>query len=444
MISAAGYVNYNSIQDYQIWLHSSTAQVECPFYREHIRVGWHSTFLEAFSSCIQEEKEISFTANGNAHFLLYTNLVFHTPQIISRDPNIKIAWTPNLMHNYVKSAELKFNDISVQKFDTLGADILIQTDSRSGQGKREQYLRDIGNLSCLTEFRDHLPSKRLSFHCPWSFSKKISKCIPLCLSTSTTVSMTFKLERDPSKLIRVREGPFDIIESFQRALKYEDRISISDLENDLLSLPTYYGKYVLITPKELKWHKNIQNREIFYDTFQEYDNDELFRNSEVASVVLSSILPVKALFPVAQNMTATSINNHSNYTTNSYDCYSGSSAISKYNLSYEAVSMLHNLEAEVFSNDEIYWNCASCPERPGYAAIVFPSSLERDEDVGIVLSSVGGSLNVLIKDDPGIGSEYKFKVRALVTNVFKYENNMVTISKNSGDSLRENWNSWNL
>jgi hypothetical protein len=443
MLSTAGYVNYNSIQEYQIWLHSSTASVECPFYREHIRVGWHSTFLEELFAPQRDPNDdtITFIANCNAHFLLYTNLVFHTPEIISQNPNIEVALSPNFMHNYAKLAELKFNDISVQKFDTVGADILIQTDSHSGQGKREQYLRDIGNLSCLTKFSSHLPSKRLSLHCPWSFSKKISKCIPLCLSTSTIVSMTFKLERDPSKLIRV----LDITDSSQRALKYKDSVRIIGLENDLFSFPTFYGKYVLITPKELKWHKEIKNREVFYDSFEEFDDDNLVRNGDIASVSLNSILPVKALFPVAQNMTSTYINNHSNYSTDIYDSYSGSSAISEYNLSYGMVSILNNVEAEVFSNDEIYWNCTSCPERPGYAAIVLPSSLERDEDVGIILSSVGGSLNVLIKDQQN--SCYKFKVRALVTNVFKYENNMVTISKNSDDShdtLHQNWNSWNL
>lgn len=436
MLSAAGYINYNSIQNYQIWLHSSNNAVESPFYRENIRIGWYSTFMEELSSSNIKDDEITFTVNPKAHFLLYTNLIFHTPEIKSKDPNLKVAWTPNLMHNYVQSAELKFNDLLIQRFDSLGADILIQLDSKPEPGKRTQYLSDIGNLTSLTKFNDYLPSKRLSLHCPWSFSKKISKCLPLCLSTSTKIIMTFKLQRDPSKLIRV-------LNDTERALQYNDPVQIKGLEKNLLMYPTYYGKYIITTPKAIKWHKKIKNGEYFYDTFQEYDNPELFKNGEIASININSIYPIKALFPVLQNITSANLNNLSNYTSNPFDSYLGPSPISKYNLSYGMVSILDQVDSEIFSNDETYWNCSSCPERPGYSAIVFPSSLEKDEDVGIVLSSVGGSLSVAIKDNTN--SEYKFKVRALVTNVFKYENNMLTISKDSNQSnLQNNWTSWNI
>lgn len=443
MSLTAGYINYNLIQDYQIWLHSSQNEVESPFYREHIRVGWHSTFLEELKSIREtnEDSSITFIANSNAHFLLYTNLVFYTPQIVSRNPNVEVAWSPNLLHNYVQLAELKFNDIPVQKFDTVGADILIQLDPRPGEGKRDQYLRDIGNLSHLTHFSNQLPSTRLSLHCPWSFSKKTSKSIPLCLSTTTAITMKFTLQRDPSKLIRIREKHQD--QFHLRALDYEDRISIEGLQNNLLLFPRFYGKYSLVTPKEIKWQKSIPNREFFYDTFHEYDAEDWTKHGEFSEVILSSSLPVKALFPVAQNMTASAINNHSNYTTNPYDCHLGISAISKYNLYYLTTKILDNMESEIFSNDEPYWTCSACPESPGYSAIVFSSSLERDEDIGIMLSSVGGKLSVDIDETRSstTSSDYHFKVRGLITTVFKYENNMVSISKNSG-SLKDRWESW--
>jgi hypothetical protein len=414
----AGYVTYNSIQDYQNWLHSSQNKVETPFYHDHIRVGWHSTFLEKMEPIITDN-DITFIANGNAHFLLYTNLVFHTPEVNSQQTDVKVAWTPNLLHNYVKSAELKFNDILVQRFDTVGADIMVQLDPRPGEGKRNQYLRDIGNLPHLINFSHDLPKTRLCLHCPWSFSKKISKCIPLCLSTTTVVSMKFTLQQDPMKLIRIREEING--KGHLRALDCNDSIKINELP-----LPEFYGKYALITPKEIKWQKEISNREVFYDTFLEYDAKEFVKRDESSEVVLSSNSPVRALFPVVQNIDAAKINNHSNYTTNPFDSCIGSSPISRYTLYYDMVKVLDNIEAEVFSNDEPYWACEACPEKPGYGTIVFSSTLERDEDVGVVLSSVNGKLKVDINESYSDLSTYHLKVRALVTNVFKYENNMVT------------------
>lgn len=452
MSLASGHVNYNSIQDYQIWLHSSQKDPESPFYHEHIRVGWHSTFLENLESIIDKENKekdsITFVANGKAHFLLYTNLVHYTPEVISPNPNIEVAWTPNLSHNYAQLAELKFNDILAQKFDTVGADILIQLDPRPGEGKRKQYLRDIGNISSLTNFSRQLPPTRLSLHCPWSFSKASSKSIPLCLSTTTIVTLKFKIQRDPSKLIRIREKHND--QFHLRALDYEDPIIIRGLENSLLPFPQLSGKYALVTPREIRWQKKIPDRELFYDTFQEFDAVNWVKHGESSHVKLSSNLPVRALFPVAQNMTASAINNHSNYTTNPYDCQLGVSAISNYNLYYSTVKILDNINSDVFSNDEPYWNCSACPESPGYAAIVFSSSLQRDEDIGIVPSSVGGKLSVEIDENRGsrsasFTSDYHFKIRGLVTQVFKYENNMIILPRiPNSNILREKWNQWNI
>ena len=449
----AGYVNYNSIKDYQVWLHSSRGKddrVESPFYHEHIRVGWYSTFLEKLNHHT-DGNSITFTANGKAHFLLYTNLVFYTPEVISSNPNLKVAWTPNLLHNYVESAQLTFNDIPVQKFDTVGADIMIQLMPRPGESKREQYLRDIGNLPFLIRFGEQLPSSRLSLHCPWSFSAKVSKCIPLCLSTSTVVTMKFTLQRDPAKLIRIREERNG--QPYLRALTTSDQIAIRGIENNLLGFPEVYGRYALVTPKEIAWQKKIPYRELFYDTFQDFDADGTVEHGQLSQVVFLSANPVKALFPVAQNMLALAINNHSNYTTNPYDSYSGFSAIGRYNLFYSTIKILDNLESEIFSNDEPYWTCSACPERPGYAAIVFPSSLERDEDVGIVLNAVGGKLSVTMDETryPAIRSNtpssYHFRVRALTTQVFRYENNMITIPKilnHDSKMFEDKWNQWNV
>jgi hypothetical protein len=409
MSLAIGFINYNSIQDYQNWLHN-TNDSETPFYREHIRVSWHSTFLEELEYT-KDEDSITFFANGRAHFLLYTNFIFNTPEIISHNPNIEVAWTPNLLHNFVQEAELKFNDISIQEFDTVGADILIQLEPRSGEGKRAQYLRDIGNLSQLTSFSNRLPSTRLSLHCPWSFSKKASKSIPLCLSSTTIVKMKFKIRQNPLELIRIREKNRD--DFHLRALECNDQVSIDEIK-----LPHLNGKYALVSQKEIEWHKKIPNRELFFDTLEKYDSYDSHQ------MTLSSNYPVRALFPVAQNMTASAINNHSNYTTNPFNCYLGVSPISHYTLYYQTIKILDNVESEVFSNDEPYWNCSACPESPGYSAIIFPSSLERDEDVGIALGPLNGKLSATINDTQ---SEYHFKVRALSSRVVRYENGIVTV-----------------
>lgn len=433
------YISYNSITDYQIWLHTSRQKdesIETPFYREHVRVGWHTTFLENTTSFsindLGDKEEITYVVNPNAHFLLYTTVVFQTPTVESSNSHIKIAWSPNFMHNLITNAQLIFNDIPIQNFDTVGADVLIQFMPQLGEGKRDQYLYNIGNRPSLTDFHYKLPSSRLSFNCPWSFASKISKAIPLCLATTTEIKLKFIIQKDLTQLLRIREKRKDRI--------YYRSVRSYDLEsNILIGSPGKFqlnSKYALISKSELRWHKKRSRTELFYDTLISLDceNPEIL-NQEVK---LFSHGPVKALFVVAHNLTAASIGYHSNYTNNIYN-KSGISPIGHLSLSYNMTDLFKNLDAKIFSDDEPYWTCPACPESHGYHAIIFPSSLQRDEDPGIMVSSLGGKLIAHIDEDLTNNYKYQVKVRALASQVFECIDGVILLPKLNEKLLRQTW-----
>jgi len=459
----AGFVQLNSITEYQKWLHQSrntsrrvkqkefetgpdgeTREVETEvevsepdplesvFHGERIRVGWHTTFRENLE-LETSDTSIKAKSNRSAHFLLNTTLVFRTPEIISTTPNIKVAWSPNLLHNYATFSELKFNDIVVQSYDSVGLDILAQfMPVKMGPEKREQYFRNIGNRPYLLEFSDRLQATRLSLPMPWSFASRDDKAIPLCLATSTLVTMKINLQRDPTKLVRIMEekstGPV------LRALKPDDlgtrvQIITSGNRHNLLGTPEIKGKYALTSKAELNWLKSQPSVEMYYDTLTSLDAED----DTQTSLQLHSTAPVRALFFVAQNLTASAINNYSNYTTNAVDPYAGYSPISQVSLHYQNYKAIEKEDSEVFSEDEPYWSTPACPQQPGYHAIVFPTNLDRDEDVGIVLTGIGAKL--ITKYDSQrysalnskISSSYILRARALTSQVFIYENNGISI-----------------
>lgn len=439
----SGYISYNSITEYQIWLHTSRQKdelIETPFYREHIRVAWHSTFLEYLKPCSVKDsddyQEITYEVNREAHFLLYTTGVFRTPMVKSHDDRIKIAWTENFMHNFVTNSQLIFNDIPIQNFDTVGADVLIQFMPQQGEGKRKQYLYNIGNRASLIKFSSTLPSTRLSFLFPWSFATRISKAIPLCLATTTEIKLKFTLQKDLTRLLRIREERKDKSGSFYtyRAVRPQDLKSTLEIGSP--GKFKVYGKYALVTKSELRWHKNRPRTELFYDTLISLDQYET--SSEVK---LLSHGPVKALFLVAHNLTAASIGNHSNYTNDLYKISRGISPISKISLLYNGYEKLKDMDAKIFSDDEPYWNCSACPDRkyPGYHAIIFPSSLQRDEDPGMMLTSLDNKLIVSLDDDQLNNCRYQIKVRALTSQVFECYNGVILLPKLNEKLLRQTW-----
>jgi hypothetical protein len=401
----ASYINAGAITAFQKWLHSSTTpseKLDPSFSYDFIRIPWQTNYLETIEGVVDNDDSstVVFNLSPNSHVCYYSTLTMTTPDVTSTTS--LIAWPDNLFHNFVQKATLKFNDLELTSMDHVFFDGSIQLlPIRSGPGKREQYLRDIGNFPMLTTFSKHLPSRRLSFPLPWSFSREESPPFPLFMTTGASISMSFKLERIPN-LLRVLDG------NVYRRYQVDPGITFSRTA-PVLKMTSRYGT---VTEREV-----LEQRKYFsyliLDTISSMDAP--VQNGEAVRVINTDGLPCRALMVMAENTTSTEVNNRSNYSTDPEDSYAGEGPLTTI---AQTVVAQNPEAAETFSNDEPYWTGKAAPERPGYYFISFSPNPNRYFDIGRVNP---GTLTVTLGDD----QPYNLRIRAVCSQIWKFNLGMV-------------------
>ena len=141
------------------------------FVRETRKSTWFTqvpVVLSRASGNPAFDTEWSVSISRAGDYLLATWLRLTTPQITpspavfgaptvaypNADPNLRIRWTRNFMHNIIKEACITFNDLVAARFDNFHLDFW--TAFTVPAGKRTGYNNMIGNFSELTD--PHAPA----------------------------------------------------------------------------------------------------------------------------------------------------------------------------------------------------------------------------------------------------------------------------------------------
>ncbi len=352
-----------SISEFQKWLHSPFpgSTLDPAYSYDDPKISWESTSLEEIIP-IFVESEVTFELNPERDLLLYTTLIVQTPEIVSSSPDILVAWSDNLFHNYIQEITLMSGDQILTSMDSKFFDANIQLiPTRTGARQRDQYLECIGN-GLLNRFQSRIPSKEITFPVPWSWTRERSPPLPIMLMNSLPLTIKITLN-SLENLIRVveRRSGNEVLRKYQPS----DPITVGTFSN--LRMICRYGK---VTPAEFRLQRSV-NRYLYLDFIEKFEIPV-----DSTGVVDQSIRvngPSRALIVMAENLESSSVNNLSNYSTNSEDAYLG----------YGPISVLEGLSGSIFSESETYWNGLSSPERPGYYLLAFSPHLARYRDVGI-------------------------------------------------------------
>lgn len=311
---------------------------------------------------------------------------------------VRIAWCHNLGTNVVKQAVFKEDDDVYQTWDNVWADIYFQFYQDGGAGKRETHNIGVGNVACLENWSEFLPSYPINVDQPWFYSLDNANAFPIFYKNSQTrAEHRYKQRRKIADLLRVqilgRDNKWK--NTIRNIHKYLDMGPSATLK-----LPELWGRYAYITEPEIKWYKCGGTRSFFIRNIESCDTPNPNKYKSIAQINLHCTNPCLAVFWVSENLDATANHNYSNYTTDIDDLYSGWDPIKTTTLKYGTIPRLDNMPSDHFSIAEQRKHFPSAPSVRGYHGYSFASdSSSFHGDIGMVFDKMNAILQCIIANN---------------------------------------------
>lgn len=311
---------------------------------------------------------------------------------------IQICYGHNLGHNIPYQAEVKIDDDHYQGHDSIWLDIHAMFFMKPGTGMRDHYNLMIGNIPCLEEWAVELPGLVLTPPQPFSYARNTRTGIKMLQSSMNTITHHYKIRNKIPEILRMREKTTDGWKEIPCNMDY----LLTPKNTDRLPIPELWGRYGLMTDEEREWFKlDVVNKPNIC-----YIEDILSFKSDVCSygsketIQIRDKAPCKALFWVAQNVTALKNRNFSNYTTNSDNLFNGWNPCSKVDIKYGETHRAKKLSREHFDQSEAWDFFPSAPSEPAYNAYALGYDFNsiRNTDTGIILDLIHGSLCIRLAD----------------------------------------------
>lgn len=427
MSTSIAKFEFDILNEFQKELHftsDSREEVTSIFYREFRKQTWYSQFTARLRPG-GSENELTYTVNNTFHQLLYTYMRQQFPALRVKKAyrgEVQICWPHNLGTNYVIQARLKFDDDIPQTIDNVWYDIVSQFYMRAGF--RDHYNICVGNVPFLEKWSDLLPEYTTTILQPFYHAADPSKAIPLFyFSSLSTITYNYTVRNKIEDLLRMRikTGTIDVqcgeTEDGKPVMKKEPvwkeyAVNFKYIEGagstGALKTPELWGRYAYLTEDEIKWYKECDVQEMaegdkkvlrFKDKIIyiediiacESANPETYGSK--VSVDLDCKTPSKAIFWVAENLTARKNRNFSNYSTCSDDVYKGWNPISKVSLAYAGAQRLEDMDSDHFDKMECIKHFPSPPAEPGYNGYsISHDSTSLDAEVGICMDGIKARL----------------------------------------------------
>lgn len=386
----------DSITDFQKEIHYVNDLQESiifNFYRVFTKSSWYSCVPMKLASSKDGEYTV-YTVNNTFHLLTYSYLSSSLPAVRVKSEytkRVRIAWCHNPVTNQIITASFKEDDDDYHTIDNVWCDIYFQYFQEPGAGKRHNHNEGMGNVPCLEQWSEFLPSYPYNVEQPWFYSLDPGDAFPIFYKNSQTRAQhRYQYKRNILDLLRVQylnrnQEWVDCVEEQSQFLDITEKSE--------LNLPELWGRYVYLTENEIKHMKCFQNRDFYIRDVKICDAPNPNKYKTTAEVDLTCSNPCLAMFWVAENKNAINKNNYSNYTTNADNLYHGWDPIKTTTLRYGTTDRLNNMSSDHFSIAEPRKHFKSAPNEKGYHAYSFAwDSMCTDATIGIVFDDLKAKL----------------------------------------------------
>lgn len=397
----------NSLTDFQKEIHITSdlsEEIVSNFYKTFTKSTWYSS-LPMKLKCTPDGEEVVYPVNNSFHFLMYSYMRFVLPAIKVKQEfrgRVRIAWCHNIGTNIIVQAEFKEDDNIYQSWDSVWADIYHQFYQSNGSGKRDAHNIGVGNVKCLEEWSEHLPSYPINVDQPWFYSmgSEPEVAFPILYKSSKTrAEHRYTFRRKVTDLLRIQ-----ILDKNHKWKDVSRTKGVSKyLENPptMIKTPELWGRFSYNTEQEVRWFKECKETKVLYTRdveICETPNPTTYKS--ISEIDLHSTNPCLALFWVAENRDSRLNHNYSNYTTDTNDLYSGWDPIKTTTLKYGTSIRLNNMPSDHFNIAEPRKHFPSAPNERGYHAYSYAwDSTNFHGDIGIVFNGLKAKLQCRIDNN---------------------------------------------
>ena len=375
------------------------------FFSVFLKSTWYSSVLmklQASENSLNTDSTVSYAVSDTFHFLIYSYLTFRTPSIKVKPEykgRVRIAWPHNLGTNITPQASFVADDDEVyQTWDNVWADIYFQFYQSAGAGQRESHNKGIGNMKCLEEWSEHLPSCHINVDQPWFYSMDPALAFPIFYKGSQIrAKHNYKFRLGITDLLRVQ---IKTPSGWKDATSKVNRSMYLDMpKNEKIQVPELWARYSYNRENELKQQKCDKVRTIYTRDVVICDAVNPVNYGSSATLELQSKRPCLAFFWVAENRDATNIRNFSNYTTNKQDLYDGWDPIKTNSFTYGTQELFKDMPSHHFTVAPARKHFPSSPDETGYHAYAYAwNSTSIHGDVGIIFEGLKANLVCHIAD----------------------------------------------
>lgn len=228
-------------------------------FEKHEVINWSSLSVKPLTSAVVTEdkkkktKTVRYELPGGVDLLTATTLYYVLPaRKIKRDfaKNYRFAWveyhgfkiTPRAtcgtkfttFHNKTTTSSLFLSNYFLEK------------------GFRDEYYKEIGNASEITDFSTEKPEHEITCLEMWTFSLDSGKAVPLFLyPEDVKPTLTYDFNLNVNKLILIQKYDEDKDQWINIPVTEEITKQIFEGEDEIVE-PVLYGEFVDITNKERK------------------------------------------------------------------------------------------------------------------------------------------------------------------------------------------------
>lgn len=342
----------------------------------------------------------------------------------------RIAYTWNLAHNIWKAGALKFNDLTVQNYETVGLDFVSQY--RVNSAKWALYQKFIGNTAALQTFGSSLPATVVKLPTPFYYARDSSYALPLCCASLNDIKEEFSVETDLGKLLRVQKNtaadvvndPPNWVDQKASTVVFSDILDVAGAKPFEIGETRHWTKYVLVTDDEREAHQD-EVKDVIIEQFQKING----KKDAVGEHRLEFhfVMAVKALFFGLQNTSSLDYNNRSNYSDTRTTGVTPNDPMSWATLTYENQDRFSNIPGHQFDM-ETWQHGARTITEAGYHAIFYNQNIN---DLDLTGSSNYGnlitSLSMEAAEVSGEGNQYTMVVRAINSHRLRFVNSTAGI-----------------
>lgn len=393
-------IDMDVVSSFQEELHSilpgedDQQPVACDFHLPYVKTTYCYYLPKQMEPSVSSEDGktvITFTSMASAYtdYLMYSVRIQDIPRIAVKSDYIgliEICWCHHIGNNSAPHGVFKSDDEPIYNIDRVFMDDDKQFFAEAKSGYVPMLNRCHGSTDELKDWSTVLAGDRLSIKDPWHYSKASALAYPIFYNRGARITHRYTLVDDIFKLLRVRirkdvSSPWMYTKGFHS--KYFEGPKDGKLPNP--QLWGYYGRirnderirilYDIIPKSNGPSNGPDNNRNqtmklkpslvMFIEDSIVTQDDTIRLYGQVAEISLDSPTPCKGITVKAENLDATELNNHSNYTTDTNNLHQGYNPLTTFTQSYGG--------KEKFTVDRVFTerifpmvHCGSCPEDPGY------------------------------------------------------------------------------